>query len=183
MAAKTIRKVKRELKIDAEQAYTETVKLLYKLAWHTHKTYHVPFDECLSECHYAFVKTLNWRFDPTKGTKFSTQVHNIAHWRLRSLVRDRTLARPMMELNEEVVGIPAPPMHSPCLEAVEGLSDDAQEIIALLLETPAELMQEVMTPKQLLASVRDYLLARGKRREDFNQATAEIRLCFQEVWA
>lgn len=166
---------------DPNKLYAEVEKLLYSLAWTTSKTYYVPFDECLSECNYAFVKAFNWRYDPKKGTKFSTQVATIAKWRLRSLVRTRTLTIPTLELNEEIAGF-APPDRSPCMEAIEDLSKDAREILALLFETPADILEEATTPKRLLSKVKQHLIDNGSDRRRLELAHAEIATRLQHVW-
>jgi len=170
-------------KVDMDAAYTEVEKMLFSLSWRYHQLYGIEFDECMSECNWAFVKALNWRYDPSKGTKFSSQVHTIANWRLRSLVRERTRAVPLLEINEETAGF-AREDRSPCMEILDGLSEDARVIVALLLSTPADLKKEVRTPLQMLANVRDNLVRRGQmERDEFNRATEELRTQFRLAWS
>ena len=181
---KAMNKMKsRVVKVDMEEAYASVEKMLFKLSWDTHHTYGIPFDECLSECHFAFVKALNWRFNPNKGTKFSTQVCTIAKWRLRSLARRQRLAVVCLELDEQTAGA-APPQYSACLEVVEGLSEDAKEIIALLLDTPIDILWDSpSTPKRLLTAVKDYLIEEGRCRKCLKLAHQEIEAAFREVWS
>lgn len=171
-------------KLDPQEAFDGVQKLLFKLAWATHHQYGVPYDDCLSECYYAFVKAFNWRYDPKMGTKFSTQVCTIAKWRLRSLTRKQRLAPVTEELNEETAGFAAS-MRSECLEVVEGLSGDAREIVSLLLETPREIigLGEVTSPKRLLSGVKAYLRQKGYTRDRLNEAEEEITAAFTGVWA
>lgn len=170
-------------KLDPDVAFASVEKMLYSLAWRTAKTYGLQFEDCRSECYYAFVKALNWRYNPNKGTKFSTCVHTIAAWRLRNLVLDKINTVPTVEVEEEMLGA-APPERSESLELIDDLSDDAKEIIELLLETPGEILGQAPTPvNQLLNKVKNYLVNQGKCRKDLNKAHLEIQTRFTEAWA
>ncbi len=170
--------------IDPEQAFLECEKMLFKLAWAASTKHDLPFSDCLSECSFAFVKAINWRFKPERGAKLSTCVYSIAKWRLHELVLAKRAAHANEEIDEEKLG-DAPPLHSPSLELVDDLSNDAKEIIRLLLDTPAEVLGIQPVPvKQLLTKVKAYLIKRrGKRRSDLDKAHQEIKNCFQQAWA
>jgi len=175
--------MRKKLKMDPELAFEEVKDMLYKLAWTTHYTHGLPFETCKSECYFAFVKAYNWRYDPTKGTKFSTCVYGIAKWRMRNLIRERMSEIPMLEINEEVAGA-APPERSESLELIDDLSADAKEIIQLILETPAEILGHSPVPiSHLLGRIKAYLEKRGRPRRALNEAHREIQQRFQEAWA
>lgn len=167
-----------------EKVYPEVENLLIKLAANTMRVYGIPFDDCMSECNYAFVKAANWRFDPTKGAKFTTQVATIAKWRLKSLVIARMQEAPTVEIDEEKAGF-VPEVRSETLEAIEDLSEDAREIIALIVESPAELLGQVTT-RNVLKRVKTYLRKRRKSpfsRDQITRAEEEIQTRFQQLWA
>lgn len=169
--------------LDPEQAYANVKLLLFKLAWATHHKYGIPYEECLSECHLAFVKALNWRHDPTKGTKFTTTVCNIAKWRLRSLVIGKAEAEPVVEINEEMLG-EAPATFTDMRDLMSDLPQDARLLVDMLLETPAELIGLSMTPRQLLRNVKALLIKHhGKTKQQVDDACAAVRARMGEAMA
>ena len=85
-----------------------------------------------------------------------------------------------MELEEELIGF-APPDKAECLEVLEDLSHDGQEIVRLLLEAPFELAK-ITTPNLLLKRVQKYLRERGKSKEHIDAACQEVRQVFGQVW-
>jgi len=178
---KTMNTRKKKHKLNAEIAFAQVEKMLYKLAWDAARAYKLEYEDCLSECYYAFVKAFNWRYDASKGTKFSTVVFTIAKWRLQNLMRTRNSQAPMEELNEETAGF-APITRSVALEILGDLSEDAQEIVLLLVNTPPEIAAEVTTPKRLLSKVKQHLREQGRSKQDLEQAHLEIEVTFQALW-
>jgi hypothetical protein len=171
--------------IEIDWLLTDVQKMLYKQAWDAAARYNLPFDECLSECYWGFVRAVNWRFDASKGLKFSSEVFLINAWRFKTKQRRelRDAERfPLVELNEETAGF-AVADRAECLEAVEGLSEEAREIVGLLLDTPKELLEDLPTPKQLLKRVKAYLQRRGHHKRDLLRAQEEITRTFRAVWA
>jgi len=159
-------------------------KMLYKQAWAAAARYDLPFDECLSECYWGFVRAVNWRYDANGGLKFSSEVFLINAWRFKTRLRRQVREAerfPLAELNEETAGF-APADRSECLEAVEGLSEEAREIVGLLLETPQELLEDLPTPKQLLKRVKLYLQRQGRHKRDLARAQEEIQQTFRAIW-
>lgn len=169
--------------LDHERAFRDMEKMLYKLAWTYHKTYNLDFNECLSECHWAFVKAVNWRWNPKKGTKLSTTVYTIAQWRLKNLRIAKMRQPQLLEINEEIVGA-APETRSEALEIAEGLSEDAREIVELLVNTPAELLRDAPVPlNHLVSRVKRHLAKKGRNKTRLEKAHREIVQCFQAAWA
>jgi hypothetical protein len=162
-------------------------KLLCKQAWTASNRYGIPFDAALSECHQVFMKATE-QFQEGRGTKFSTFLQLKLQWHFLTLARkhiQRATRFAEMELNEEVVGA-APEQHKPALEAVDGMSSEAQEIIEMLLETPAELLGvwDPVRPKQLLARVKLYLRSKhGYSKRRLEEAHKEIQTTFRAIWA
>lgn len=164
-------------------AYEDVKNMLFKLAWQYKDRYNLTFEDALREVYWGFARALT-RYNPKKHASFSSWCYFVANKKLQGLIRERSKDRLcFIDMNEELVGA-APTDRSPCLEVVEGLSKEARQIIEMLLETPAELLEETCTPKQLLGRVRDYLIERRiLSKKQFVQADQEIREAFNEVWA
>jgi len=87
-----------------------------------------------------------------------------------------------IEIEEDLLG-EAPPERAESLDLLEELSEDAREIVEMILETPEELIGVVMTPRRLLHRVKDYMVARkGKSRNQVNLAVDEITIKFRQAW-
>jgi hypothetical protein len=169
-----------------DELFASVEKLLYKQAWAAVAKYGIAFEDALSECHLAFVKATK-QFQEGRGTKFSTFLQLKCQWHFLTLASQSKRAPHFVEieLNEELVGV-APVQHSPCLEAVEGLSSEAREIVGLLLETPAEILGvwSPIKPKQLLRRVKRYLQRkRGYSKARLEKAHEEITNTFRQIWA
>jgi len=113
----------------------------------------------------------------------------IYKWQIKSRATShwtRQQELPQIEFKENLRGVlklTAPVVHSPCLEVVEELSEDAREIVQLLVETPAELLNGVTTPHRLLARVRAFLMRqRGYSRTRLRRAQEEVQEAFRELW-
>lgn len=156
--------------------------MLFKLASVASATHGLDYDECLRECYWAFVKAVNWRWDPTKGTKLSTTVYTIAKWRLKNLKRARDMAIPTLELNEEIAT--APPLRAESLELIDDLSADAREILDLILETPGEVLGRSPVPvRHLVKRIKEYLSKKGRDQRALESAHRELQECFRTAWA
>lgn len=167
--------------IDPEVELKNNHTMIHGLCWKFAQTYPIDYDTCLSEAYFAFVKACA-DFNPDKGMKFSSWCYYWVWCKLKDLVMKRSKAPKWEEIDEETVG-EAPPVSSPCLEVVEDLSEDAQEIISLILETPAELSEGLTNAKDLLRRVKSYLVQQGKSKVVVDRAHQEITIKFQEVWA
>lgn len=169
--------------IDPNVMLPQVENMLYDLAWRATKTYPVTFEEARSEVYYAFMMACG-DFKPDRGAKFSSWCYFWVWTHLKTWITKRTVD-PMVptEINEELVG-EAPPTTSPCLDAVGELSTDAQEIISLLVDTPAELLsRQTNTPLRLYHAVKKHLLAQGRSHEEVEKAKAEIEVKFRAIWA
>jgi hypothetical protein len=184
--SKTYEQKYKRMKVDPSMAFPWVEKMLYKMAWQTTHIYNIPFDETRSEVMVAYMKAC-WRWTPGRG-EFSTLCCFIANCRLRRLVMDRTEdSRKMPQVPLDVLieqPFEAPPVHSECLEMIEDLSEDAREIVSLLLEIPQELVGTRMTPRQLMKAVKRYMIKRrGKDEDAVHAAHKELQLRFSEAWA
>lgn len=176
--------------LNLEQSFQEVEKLLYDLAWKYTRRYMIPFDDTKREVYWGFVKCYE-QYDPARRASFSTACYFIAEMKLRTLVIHRTNEKPCDELNEETASF-APSERSECMEMIEDLSTDAQELVRLLVETPKEIIGwahewnpqvRPVSPMQLLKRVKKYLVEKGRQKETLEAAEMEIRQRFQQVWA
>lgn len=171
--------------MNPEKAWPTVERMLYKMAWKTTERYGVPFEDARSEVYLAFMKAC-WRWDPKRHARFTSFACFIANCRLRSLIMDRATAHtqmPCVELNEEMLGF-APELRSECLEMLDDLSEDARELVSLLLEIPEDLIGYRMTPRQLMARVKRFMIEkRGRDKKRVKKAHRELQLRFQEAWA
>jgi hypothetical protein len=85
------------------------------------------------------------------------------------------------ELDEDLCG-ESKPVHRPGLDFLGDLTADARELAMLLLESPAELAEEV-TPRRHLVRVRKYLQEWGRTKEQLDEAQAELMTVLQGRWA
>jgi len=179
----------RKKKPRADAMLAQVQDLIYKLAWDAATQYNWPFDECLREAYWQFMKAWQY-YDPAKGVKFSTFYTMIFKWQIKSRIKElgkRHARLPQIEFQENLRGVlklKAPAARSPCLDAAGDLSADAREIVQLLVETPEELLEGVLHPHWLLNRVRRFLINhKGYSGQRFREATEEIGAAFREVWA
>lgn len=170
--------------INPDEMLPTVEKMLFNLAWKCANAYPVTFEEARSEAYYAFMCACR-DYDPTRGSKFSTWCYFWTWTHLKTFITKRTVdPLSFFDIDEELVGA-APPQRSESLDMIEDLSEDAREIIALIIETPHEILRGTPIPaKHLLTRVKAYLVAkRGKDRRKLDQASEEIKIRFRAAWA
>lgn len=167
--------------IPIEEAYESVKKLLYQQAGRMAMRYGMSFDDALSECHESFV--LNYhRYDPSRGTKFSTRLVMGIQYRFLNLRkrRLRQKADAHLPLNETLLKEVVPPP-SICLQALGELSRDAQLVVRLCLEAPTEL-GVARTPTELWRSVVRHLRAQRWSSAKISATRTEIETLFRQIW-
>lgn len=164
------------LTVDPDKEFPLLEKMLYSLAWRFSNTYPISFDEAKSEAYYAFVRAC-YDFKSARRTKFSSWVYYWVWTHLKTLVTKRTV-EPIVfvDMDENQEGEAAPDQSLP-KDVFEDLTEDAKEIISLLLETPSELLGgEELRPSRLLKRVREHLIHKGKTQDDLEWAEREITM-------
>jgi len=166
--------------MNPEELLPQVEKIIYQLAHRFSRTYPIPYDECLSEGYWAFMEAVR-RYDPRRKAKFSSFVYFITWCKLKNLVISRS-KEPLefVEIKEEMLG-EATPDKSHVMEIIEDLSEDAKEIVSLLIETPRELIGVTMTPKQFLKKIKAHMLKQGHSQEALDEAHEELCTYFQRV--
>lgn len=186
------------MKVDPEQMLPEVQDMLYKLAWDATRLRGIPFEETLTEAYWQFMHACKlYGQVRTRGknkgtvatnTKFSTFCHFVVENNLKTMSTKqfRLQFAEGTELNETITeGLTARPHRSPALEAMDELSGDAREMVALLLETPGDLFGiDITSPGKLLSKVKAYMMKHsGKSKQEVEQTHQEIATVFRRVWA
>lgn len=172
----------RHHRLNINQTYESVKNMLYQQAWRMAARHNMTFEESLSECHAEFVKLFHGYFDDRRGMKFSTRLQmGIGHRSLNIGMKRAKRQEHWVPLEEEHVGF-APDTRSVCLEALGDLSKDAQTVVKLLLNTPAEIVG-VTTPKSLLRKTVQFMQAQGYHKERVDAACIEVRQAFTHIWA
>jgi len=165
----------------------EVQNLAYKLAWDASAQYRLPFDECLGEAYWQFMRAWNY-YDPKRRVKFSSFYTQIFKWQFKSRITEKVKRQqrlPQIEFKDNLRGVlklTAPATRSPCLEIWEDLSEDAREIVELLVEETPKKWRSILSPELLLTRVKRSLMCRGYTHDRFEAAQEEIRRRFQGVW-
>jgi len=171
--------------VNPEEMFPLVEKMIYRLAWRTSETYPISFEEARSEAYAAFLCCCQ-DYKPDRKMKFTSACYYWIWTILKDLVMKRS-ADPLNFIEEEkdLVALAGgkETLRVDSLDLAAELSEDAKEIIQLLVETPGELLEGVPTPKQLLSRVKTHLINQGRERGRIEKAHVELRSRFQEVWA
>jgi len=177
----------RKMPIDPNEVFPQVENMLYSLAWSTAKKYPVTFEEARSEAYFAFMKACTeYSRAKSKGGKFSSWCYFKTWTHLKTWITKRTNDRLVfMENNdrEDTMAIAAPATVSSHIELVEDLSEDAREMVNMLVETPAELLGLSMSPKRFMKRVKECLVKKGKTKQQVERAHRELLTTFQTAWA
>jgi DNA-directed RNA polymerase sigma subunit (sigma70/sigma32) len=174
--------------IDPDSVFPTVEKMLYKTAWRAATTYHIEFEDARSEVFVGFVKACA-KFDPSKGAKFSTWCHYAIWCHIQTTMRksNRDIRKSPTATEELAVdGANAPkcfPVERPSLELIQFMSEDAQEIMNLILETPEDLVGVSMTARQFLRTTMDRLVGMGRSAKRVERAVFEIQKTLRQGWA
>jgi DNA-directed RNA polymerase specialized sigma subunit len=167
--------------IDPSVEFPKVEKMLYNLAWKTAETYPITFEDAKSEAYWAFMKACQ-DYNPDRGQKFSSWCYFWVWTRLKDVITFRTKdPLTFIEIDEDLLG-EAPPTQSESLEVIESLSSEAREIVAMLLESPKELIGQVTTTNRLLNRVKDYMVRKGIKKDRVEEAVTEITIALRQSW-
>lgn len=157
--------------------YQKYKNLLASRAWHWHRCNpHIEFEDLLGEAGLAFC-ICQTKFDPERGTKFSTFLHHCVNNALHLYVM-----RNVSRFADEVDLLPDRDPSSEALlqfkQWASGLSAEAQFICRCIWETPAELVEMAMgssNPKNTRRILAKYLRERGWKWRSIFNAFTEIK--------
>lgn len=169
--------------IDPNAVFPEVEQMLYALAWKFVRKYpQLEFEDVKSQAYWGFLQAVRL-WNPCKAAKFSTWCYQVTYYFLQNLVMDNSkdAARlSFVEIDDDLCGA-APEPQAPYRDVLHTLSQDAREIVSLLLDSPKEIAEE-LTPKQLFSAVKKHLLAKGRCQKRLKQAEQEITMQFRSVW-
>jgi len=160
--------------------YPEYQKCIQKLTWKWVKRSRFGFDELLSEANIGFIKAVD-SFDDDKAC-FHTYLYIYLNSHLQNYVT-RTMPSDDFPLNGLQASNQAnPEQNCTFLNLIENLSSEAKEMVEVVLNTPAEMIELVraMTSNRqgkmhvYKSNVRAYFKAKGWK-------TAMIVSCFDEI--
>ena len=120
------------------ELFSDVEKLIYKIAHSYAQQYTIPYEDLLSQSLTCFMQIVN-RYNPDKGTKFSTYLYFVISHQLRTFCQQEYKATNYTELDEELCG------SLPCVDSsftddlLALLTDDAQHVVALVLNPPEAL--------------------------------------------
>ena len=175
--------------VDPEEVFPKVEKMIYSQAWKFAKTYPITFEEARSEAYIGFLKAC-YDYNPSKGQKFSSWCYYWVWCSLKDFITMRTrdphlpvdlTPSDSAERNktEQMMG-EAVELSTEFLQMLEdtifGASDEAGELLNLLIEPPAELLKgERPTPRQLMTRAKKFLVAKGKNRCKVDNAQVELQ--------
>lgn len=161
-----------------EQVFPQVEGLLRHLARQATLNWPSLFQDALSEAHWSFMRACG-QFDPCRGAKLSTWIAfrvsmDLRRWRMR-LAKEASILTSIPEDYDP----PAKTKSDFPFDLIEELSEDAKEIVSLILESPGELAEE-MTGRELLQAVRRYLMRQGWNAWRFERHRKEIKARWQK---
>lgn len=195
--------------VNPTEMFPTVEKMLYNLAWKFSRSYRLPFEDMRSEAYAGFMKACN-NYKPKKGMKFSSWCYLVTWGYLKSHIMKRA-ADPLqfVEEIEDSMTEPAPgsvsiktlmlidatekkpirhgllsllgEMPGELWEATEDLSDVAEELFCLFLESPPEIITARQKWEQI-EQAKEHL-ARKYGEEKIQQGFRELRSRLLEALA
>lgn len=161
----------------AMEATYEDLQLLVYQATHKIATrYQIPFEDLLSEAHCCFVRAFD-TYTPEKGASMSSWVYSKVTWGLQTFLRKelRHHNQPRIDDQPELAYDPGRPVS----ELYSDLSDEAQEVVRVLLESPKDFSRlcrwnDVASKDTLRETMSEHLQDRG-------WSVFAVRESFQEI--
>lgn len=173
----------------------EVEKMLHSLAWKTARSTPISYEDAISEAYWLYMKACRL-WDPAKAKgKFSSFVYMVVSLNLKTLIANR-MKDPCIptEINDDLLPAPLEWDEHPAEDKVSrwserlgGLSEDAREILSLIIESPREILEQeqemIQSPKALLRQAKRFLQERrGMHPRKIKEACQEIELRFAENW-
>lgn len=172
---------------DPRELYPQVETLLECIAWDFVRRYpRLRIEDVRTEAYHCFM-TAARRFNPDCGAQFKTWCRFIVTHRLKSYVRSLAQDRLVPVENEELCAhVGTTTQQRPAsLDIVSEMGEDARELVSLLVESPAEILETgARTTRDLIRSVREYLMDRkGWKRDHFRRTFVEVQDTLREAWS
>lgn len=164
--------------------YEEVRLFLYQQAHWASRTYGLTFEDALADVHLGFQMAYH-AYTADKGA-FITYVGHKVYWTLKNIQRQESGRRAMLRrraLSEDMAARPVPEKFR-LDEFASDLSEDAEEVLKVVLQSPMELLQIVRqkspdgqpTRKNMFrAAVREFLMGLGWSSARVTESFKEIK--------
>lgn len=181
-----MKRIKQIRAIDPRKEFPGVQKIIYQLCHRFSNAYPVPYDECQSEAFVAYMYACK---SYKSKMKFSSWVFAVVSWKLKDLVIRRSRERlsfigaSAQDWEEDPIlakNFIKPPAKDNVRDMLADLSEDAQDMVEMILETPRELVGLSMTPKQFLRKVKQHMEEWGYARQTLKNAERELHTRFQK---
>lgn len=167
------------------ETYSDVAKLVFSTIRKFRKKYGNlagDMDEVVSEAHWHFVRAYQ-RYDNTRfKSSFPTYCRFLIWHELLEAMRRRMAQQRrqgvQVDFPEELPAREPPVFNIP--DFVEGLSEDAQQVVKIALDAPKDVQLSVMirggnTPQNIRLSIREYLKDLGWTTREITDTFLEIR--------
>lgn len=157
--------------------YNNYEKLIKKISWSWHKTTGMDLEILIAEANVAFAECQN-DYNPEKG-KFSTLLYHAVESKFKNLLAYKHQSRhDGTEVELENLALSNPSMQEKkCIfkSILLSLSNEAQQIITIVLEAPADLLAMLPKPRLSKHQLTKYLRLKGWKIPAINKAYVEIK--------
>lgn len=139
----------------------------------------LPFEELLEEAEWRLATMLldDWRrYDPARGQE-STWITNMLRWHMLSFIRKHGKRPQSVELTAAASKPTSPKGRNRIRQMIADLSDEAAEVVWLILVAPAEIAEEIRPRniRRLRQALQQYL------RDQCGWTIPQINQAFREV--
>jgi DNA-directed RNA polymerase specialized sigma24 family protein len=158
------------------ETYNDVRLLIYKVTHHFTARSGLPFEELLGESHYIFARAYR-NYSSKRGAKFSSFLYFSLHCELKNFIKKQFKHRNLLEVNEEVVG--TEDANTFAVGVQSELGADAQAIVQLILETPADI--DTLFRWNRVKGKRGVLICLREHLTDIGWSVEQIRDTFSEI--
>lgn len=164
--------------------YEEVRLFLYQQAHWAARHYRMSFEDALADVHLGFQRAYH-DYTPDKG-KFITYVGHKVYWTLRNLRREEGIRANLVKwssLPEHAAARPSPEPFR-LEEFASDLSEDAEEVLKVVLQSPVEFLQilrkkspvgQPTRTNMFRAAVREFLMGLGWSSARVTESFKEIK--------
>lgn len=160
-------------------------RMIAKIVWSLSRKYGGDPADLMQDGYVAFLQARE-SYNPEKGTQFSTWAYRTVYRQLFETIREQARKNPNRVFREypnaenDLTEYPARAGAFRLLDFVDGLSDDAAEIVNIVLETPGCILrqcnsQRCRTRKTFLSHyLRNAGWGRGRIRKTFSEIEEKL---------
>jgi DNA-directed RNA polymerase specialized sigma24 family protein len=157
------------------EVFNQHQNLINKLSWSYHRSTGVEFEEIKNQARFLFFKAYK-KYDSTKKIKFITYLYTVLKNDLHKfcIKYARTVCVDQEILEQEPTNLDPSILTGFKIDVLEGLSDDAKEIIDLVLKDH-KTVDFRQSHTQIRLSIKSFL------KEEYKWSTKTILSAFKEL--